>query len=1041
MSVSNIVKHCLEGIRIGDGFYEDSSKIHHFYLSDAVVSDTENDIKTRKASNTSRATIGLIEAEKLIVDASVTSHRKHRCRKMSIGHVDKDGTPSVSQTAQWAFGEKRNNRISVQRPTQKYNLYYELPTQKRNDHTSRSITNVNETNNNNNNNNNNNINDNKNNNNNKTSRKSSISKTIVNKVVKNKKQSIYNSTTSIISLFRTKKNGSPPKDKTQSKVDKSNEVLDKIVTSSITNCVDTVTTMNTPLMSTSSTTTTTTPAMSLPIQRKCYDDPYNLYHQQRLTTNCSEASDLISTQNDGIIQKKSKEIEFLNNNINNNNNNKVSINLNENNLKKECVDENKNIFDESNVLDDEPLENEVDPWTMPAMSENEKLENDESKNQTVASASNLMENPNKDRQMSYLSVEQKQSAAAVTTATASSLSTTTTTTTNSISIPFSTNANISLRSVQSNNENEIYTEDKLVTKQPSWQSTRTAFDPPQSMPLKKKLQPSNTILRSESSESFSDSGSYAAFAELDLDGDGAITVSELGKVMRSLGMRPSDVELRTMINSADQDGNGTIEFDEFRALFRKTSHPAPTTTKPLRAANDWIIHKFHDIRRRHHRLMSNKRKRASSIANHFRSAIRPSKKDIKKEDEKMKNNYLFDTFKAFDRDGNGLISIEEISAVMKYLGEDLTDADLREMMMEADRDGDGYISFEDFNSLTQDLDDIRKKMDKQKKKQLQMNKGKGKILETGEELNEEIFTNTMGRTSKKPSTSQIDRMLIYNESMNQKSDQPSSNSEGENNVIIIDMERNHEQSDYFKTIHRLKKSINPVTPLENEKRTEINALKQIKTTPQTQTKTNIIQPNHTSIYQKKNESDNSDPTNLDQYARLRNIRRQYQPYTSDKSNNELELNSNSTVSTRGEQDYLLNFHDAKKVSVIDETQLKQEPNGILIEEKMNELNLNEKKNLDNHNNFHELDKKIDENWIEDKNRLVNNYRKNIPDELVGKNGVEELMGKNTIDEMLVNENDEISQPFIPNHVQSIPFADISSYSLAPYAMQSKSMNK
>ena len=40
----------------------------------------------------------------------------------------------------------------------------------------------------------------------------------------------------------------------------------------------------------------------------------------------------------------------------------------------------------------------------------------------------------------------------------------------------------------------------------------------------------------------------------DKDGDGSITSSELGVVMRSLGQKPTDQELKDMIGEVDLDG-------------------------------------------------------------------------------------------------------------------------------------------------------------------------------------------------------------------------------------------------------------------------------------------------------------------------------------------------------------------------------------------------------------------------------------------------------------------------------------------------------
>ena len=58
-------------------------------------------------------------------------------------------------------------------------------------------------------------------------------------------------------------------------------------------------------------------------------------------------------------------------------------------------------------------------------------------------------------------------------------------------------------------------------------------------------------------------GIREAFALFDTDGDGSISVKELGKVIRSLGQNPTDTEIMSIISKADLNRNGTIEFDEF----------------------------------------------------------------------------------------------------------------------------------------------------------------------------------------------------------------------------------------------------------------------------------------------------------------------------------------------------------------------------------------------------------------------------------------------------------------------------------------------
>nr|CAD7424476.1 unnamed protein product [Timema monikensis] len=176
-----------------------------------------------------------------------------------------------------------------------------------------------------------------------------------------------------------------------------------------------------------------------------------------------------------------------------------------------------------------------------------------------------------------------------------------------------------------------------------------------------------------------------AFMLFDKDEDGTITMAELGVVMRSLGQRPSgktspgrfqnnlvsalqvrhrldvfkitwsaafrttsynipckypvtcvrtETELRDMVNEVDQDGNGTIEFNEFL------------------------------------QMMSKKMKGADG------------------EDE------LREAFRVFDKNNDGMISSMELRHVMTNLGEKLSDEEVDDMIREADLDGDGMVNYE-----------------------------------------------------------------------------------------------------------------------------------------------------------------------------------------------------------------------------------------------------------------------------------------------------------------------------------------------------------
>lgn len=57
---------------------------------------------------------------------------------------------------------------------------------------------------------------------------------------------------------------------------------------------------------------------------------------------------------------------------------------------------------------------------------------------------------------------------------------------------------------------------------------------------------------------------------------------------------------------------------------------------------------------------------------------------------------IVDAFRVFDKDGNGLISMDELREVMTSLGEKLTEDEVVEMMRDVDANGDGMIDVKEF---------------------------------------------------------------------------------------------------------------------------------------------------------------------------------------------------------------------------------------------------------------------------------------------------------------------------------------------------------
>lgn len=132
-----------------------------------------------------------------------------------------------------------------------------------------------------------------------------------------------------------------------------------------------------------------------------------------------------------------------------------------------------------------------------------------------------------------------------------------------------------------------------------------------------------------------------AFGLFDKDGNGCISIEELGVVLTALGRAPTQDELKAMIGEADEDGSGQIEFPEFLKL---------------------MAAKLHDM-------------------------------DSVEE--------LQEAFSVFDRDKTGHVTASELKHVMNSLGENVSNQDVEDMMKEADMDGDGELSVDDFIQFVQ----------------------------------------------------------------------------------------------------------------------------------------------------------------------------------------------------------------------------------------------------------------------------------------------------------------------------------------------------
>ncbi|GMP75478.1 hypothetical protein CsSME_00032553 [Camellia sinensis var. sinensis] len=132
-------------------------------------------------------------------------------------------------------------------------------------------------------------------------------------------------------------------------------------------------------------------------------------------------------------------------------------------------------------------------------------------------------------------------------------------------------------------------------------------------------------------------GLKAMFTNMDTDKSGTITYEELKTGLARLGSKLSEVEVKQLMEAADVDGNGTIDYIEF---ITATMH--------------------------RHKL--------------------------------ERDEHLFKAFQYFDKDNSGFITRDELESAMKEYGMGDDDT-IREIISEVDTDNDGRINYEEFCTM------------------------------------------------------------------------------------------------------------------------------------------------------------------------------------------------------------------------------------------------------------------------------------------------------------------------------------------------------
>merc|ERR1712241_605079 len=119
-----------------------------------------------------------------------------------------------------------------------------------------------------------------------------------------------------------------------------------------------------------------------------------------------------------------------------------------------------------------------------------------------------------------------------------------------------------------------------------------------------------------------------------------LSADDLGEIMRAMGFRPTEEELKDLLAEIDEDGSGEIEFPEFCQL-----------------CATFLVED-------------------------------PDLETMKRE--------LKDAFRIYDKEGQGFITNDTLRALIGELLAPLTDEELDGIIEELDEDGSGSMDFDEF---------------------------------------------------------------------------------------------------------------------------------------------------------------------------------------------------------------------------------------------------------------------------------------------------------------------------------------------------------
>ncbi|KAI2649789.1 Troponin C, skeletal muscle [Labeo rohita] len=138
----------------------------------------------------------------------------------------------------------------------------------------------------------------------------------------------------------------------------------------------------------------------------------------------------------------------------------------------------------------------------------------------------------------------------------------------------------------------------------------------------------------------------AAFDMFDTDGGGDISTKELGTVMRMLGQNPTREELEEIIEEVDEDGSGSIDFEEFLVMMVR----------------------------------------------------------LLKEDQAGKSEEeLAECFRVLDKNADGYIDRDEFAEIIRSTGEPISEEEIDELLKDGDKNNDGMLDFDEFLKMMENV--------------------------------------------------------------------------------------------------------------------------------------------------------------------------------------------------------------------------------------------------------------------------------------------------------------------------------------------------